>query len=1010
MEEICSEYALGIDLGTTYSCVSVFRKGAIEIITNEIDERTTPSIVTFLDNNETKSGEETLNFEIKNPKNTVYSVKRLMGRNFDQKMDEEIKKENWTFEVVNKDQKPRVKIELSNKTEYISPEEISSLILKKLLISAEKYLGVKVNKAVITVPHNFSPQQKLATKKAAELANIQVLGILVEPTAASLAYGLEKKLLQKSSESSYEDDNKNDEEKYFLTFDLGGGTFDITLLEISEKEEHMFNVKATSGDNYLGGDDFDNRLFTYCLSQFCSLYNINKDIILNDKKCSKKLKKQCESAKKILSEKLETNIYIDQFFDEKDLDVKITREKFEELCKDLFDQLIIHIEKVLTDARIKKENIKKVVLVGGSTKIPRVREIIIKYFGDRKKINCEINPDETVAYGAGLYAAKLMHQGGEIINDLVLMDITPLSLGTSIINKSTDPKIKSLGSLMNFIIPRGTRIPITLYKNYETIKDNQTSMIIDIYEGERKYLKDNHLLGSFDIEIPPYPKGEVKIKVSINIDINGIFTVTAEDQSGKVKGKMKIRNDKELISEEEYKEILEKNKKIKNKSISNEEKNFKGKIRDYYKFFLEEKNTSYKVQFLKEYNKSIIQFIETFDFDNLENITIFEKLYLYVKLLFDSYCNILFLEKNIGNDFEEELKTVSKKYLKLLFKKNPYYINRLIPIFSELKDAILYDIVIFSMKLYYDNGIKYLESQNTTYKNYKARNEFINCLKLGNEYINKRRLALLSELRTEYENLVYKTNSKINLIEASLKLNIELKNNSNDLELFNNNESLDKESLLILLGKYREALNNLLEKDNNNNNNNNIEINKIELEAIISANIVKIQYTFLQKNNYGSLKNLAQHSVNLAISINKNWDTIPWFRNIKAILEEIREKINQIEERDKQNFEEKMLKEKKEIFDEINRNAEKSNIDFIKFIIEKYPPKKYIKGEKSIEEQWKENKENLINVLCSKYSQASYPRNTDDEKEKYLIVGKISDHLNIIYHEMFPNECVCGED
>ena len=357
---------------------------------------------------------------------------------------------------------------------------------------------------------------------------------------------------------------------------------------------------------------------------------------------------------------------------------------------------------------------------------------------------------------------------------------------------------------------------------------------------------------------------------------------------------MKIRNDKELISEEEYKEILEKNKKIKNKSISNEEKNFKGKIRDYYKFFLEEKNTSYKVQFLKEYNKSIIQFIETFDFDNLENITIFEKLYLYVKLLFDSYCNILFWEKNISNDFEEELKTVSKKYLKLLFKKNPYYINRLIPIFSELKDAILYDIVIFSMKLYYDNGIKYLESQNTTYKNYKARNEFINCLKLGNEYINKRRLALLSELRTEYENLVYKTNSKINLIEASLKLNIELKNNSNDLELFNNNEYLDKESLLILLGKYREALNNLLEKDNNINNNNNdgdnnnIEINKIELEAIISANIVKIQYTFLQKNNYGSLKNLAQHSVNLAISINKNWDTIPWFRNIKAILEEIR--------------------------------------------------------------------------------------------------------------------------
>ena len=694
--------------------------------------------------------------------------------------------------------------------------------------------------------------------------------------------------------------------------------------------------------------------------------------------------------------------------------MKITREKFEDLCKDLLDQLIIHIEKVLTDGRIKKENIKKVILVGGSTKIPRVREIITNYFGDKKKINFEINPDETVAYGAGLYAAKLMKQGGEIINDIVLMDITPLSLGTSVINESSDPKIKSLGCLMNFIIPRGTRIPVTLFRNYETVVDNQKKMIIDIYEGERKYIKDNHLLGQFKIDIPQKPKGEIKIKISIKIDINGIFIITAEDKSGNIKGKMKIKNDKELISEEEYKEILEKNKNILNKRISNEEKNFKGKINEYFKYFLEEKDVFYKIQFLKEYNKSINKFIKTFDLNSLENITIFEKLFLYVKLLFESYCKILFWDNNIDNKFEEELKNVSKEYLKLIFEKNPYYINRLLPIYNEIKDKLLYDIVIFVMKLYYDKAKRYLDNQNITFKNYKARNEFINCLKLGNDYIRKNRLVLLNDLKTEYDNLVSDSNSKINLIEASLKVNIELKDNYDNYKLFENDglEILDKDGLLVLLGKYREALSNLLEnnKDNNNNYNNKEENNQIELEAFISANIVKIQYTLLQKDNYDILKLLAEHSVNLAMSINKNWDTITWFKEIKQILEEIREIVKRNEEIDKQIFEEQILKEKKEIFDEIEEMANKDNFEFIKFIIKKYPPKKYNESEDSIEKKWKENKENLINILCSKYNQPSYPRNTDEEKQKYVIVGKIYDHLNIIYHAIVPNQNLCEAD
>ena len=280
MEEINSEYALGIDLGTTYSCVSVFRNGAIEIIPNEISERTTPSVITFLENNEIKAGEQTLNYEIKNPKNTIYSIKRLIGKEFNEKMSEEIKKRKLAFwrSKIWKKLKPRIKIVLKDEIKYYYPEEISSFILKKLIKSAKEYLGESVNNAVITVPHNFSITQRAATKKAAEMAGINVLRILSEPTAASLAYGLEKKFSKNMPKSK---DNINN--KYILTFDLGGGTFDISLLEISEVEEDIFDVKATSGDNYLGGDDFDNKLFEYCLEQFCKLYNIEENKIINDK-------------------------------------------------------------------------------------------------------------------------------------------------------------------------------------------------------------------------------------------------------------------------------------------------------------------------------------------------------------------------------------------------------------------------------------------------------------------------------------------------------------------------------------------------------------------------------------------------------------------------------------------------------------------------------------------------------------------------------------------------------
>jgi len=992
MQDLYTEYALGIDLGTTYSCISVFKNGVIEIIPNEINERTTPSIVSFLDNGKILAGEQTLNYEIKNPKNTIYSIKRLIGRVYNEKLKEEIEKEKWPFEVIkdNNGINSKIKIEINNEIKYYYPEEISSYVLKKLLESAKEYLGKKVNKAVITIPHNFSERQRDSTKKAAELAGIDVLGILSEPTAASLAYGLEKKLsnLNRNLDKSL----NNDENKYILTFDLGGGTFDITLLKISEKEEKI------SGNPHLGGDDFDNKLVEHCLDRFCQMNTIDKTSIVSNELCMKRLKKQCESAKRILSSKYETNIYIDDFLNGNDLDIKITRAKFEELCSKLFNSLLYHVEEVLKAENINKTNVKEVVLIGGSTKIPKVKDIISNYFNNETKINCEINPDEAVSYGAGIYAAKLMHQGGDIINDIILLDITPLSIGTSTVNKSEDPKIKALGNLMSFIIPKGTRIPITLDKNYLNLVDNQKVMEIDIYEGERKYIKDNHLIGNFDIELPPGPKGQVKIKVSINIDINGILNIKAFEKTGKLKGKMRIRNDRELISDEEFNKLKDKNKDKLDKVELSKEKNYKKKIREYYNYYLEEKDNSYKIKYLKEYNKSIIQFIETFEFNNFNNVTIFEKFYLYVKLLFESYQKILKLEPIIEITFEEEIKNISKKYLKLLIKINPYCLLQLISLYQDCKDSLLYDIVIYVMNLYYENGLNYLNNQNYNCNKYRARNEFINCVKLSQKFIEERKLILLkdSKIKENHDKII--SNAKINIdkIDSSFKIKINLNDKS---KLFNNEDYLDKDNILILLGKYREYLENILNEED-----------KIEIEAFLLANIVKIQHTFLQKNNYSSMKMLAEQSVNLAMSINKNWDTIPWFKEIKSILDELRKRFEDCEIFDEEEFEDNILEEKKEIFDEIENYTKKDNFAFIKFIIEKYPPKRMINLEKSIEDQWKENQINLINVLCAKYNQTNYSRNTYDEKVKYVIVGKIQEHLNQIYHAINPNQHVCDDD
>ena len=397
-------------------------------------------------------------------------------------------------------------------------------------------------------------------------------------------------------------------------------------------------------------------------------------------------------------------------------------------------------------------------------------------------------------------------------------------------------------------------------------------------------------------------------------------------------------------------------------------------------------------------------------------MTIFEKIYIYVKLLFESYEKIVTIDPIIGLEEQEEIKKASKNYIQLLIKKNPYCIYQLLSIYKNFNENILYEIVIFVMKLYYENGIKILNSQNNR-KNFRARNEFINCMKLGKNFIEEKKLILLKDLKEEYDNLNFKSNLNINKIESSIKINIEINENYDKQNLFKNDQFYDKDNLLIILGKYRKALENTLNNINNINesclkDSDNLSPNEIETESFLLANIVKIKFCLLQSGNHNILKKMAEQSVNLSMSINKNWDSIPWFREIKTILEELRARTVEMEAFKEKEFKKIILEREKEIFDEIKEYSEKTNIEFIKFIIEKHPPRRYKKPEKTIEQFWEQNKENLIDILCAKYHPTNYPKNTYEEQKKYVIAEKISEHLNHIYQDIKSNNRmnICEDD
>ena len=1011
--------AIGIDLGTTFSCIAVFKNNKIEVIPNEIGDSTTPSIVTF-SGNKIYSGEETLRIQTRDPKNTIYGVKRLIGKYFeDREVQDEIKK-YWTFTVDQGEKQdkgclPVIVVDYEGKKQKFSPEDISALILAKLKRSAERHLKTKVDSCVVTIPAHFREEQKNATIEACKKAGFKVLGTLNEPEAAALAFGFEGK--NRKDKNANENENG---EKLILVFDLGGGTFDVSILKY---ENLKFKVIEKFGDPHFGGEDFDNALVNYCIDKF---YEMKKIIIDKDKDpdVMKRLKMACESAKKILSSKNKIQIELNCLKNNEDLSLEISRDLFEEICGHLFDKCINPISELLQKLNISQGNIDEVILIGGSTKIPRIRRMLKSIFF--REPNTFINPDEAVASGAAIMAAKLSGVEGKEIKDILIKDITPFTLGIAVFNdevsrvlmllnfleslnkpeKLDDKGIKNIANnalLMSTVIKKGSPIPYDNTEQYHTIHDNQEEIEFEVYEGESTLVKENNLLGKFRVKnLPKKKAGEVKFDVNFKIDSNGILTVTAQMTDDK--------NKKEQLIVETYKGGVSKNEfnlleKVE-KNNTKDDKFFKMRdlrieMNQYYQQIINPKKNiededdeedeeeklkrkeEEKFDLLKNYSHTIEEFISLFDKKDLENEVILEKIFDYLKKLFESYRMALQLKSQVNNDFQKEIINKVAEYFSKFFESKIFWLQDLLDIFIGTEKKFFYEIAINLMQLFMIKGQLYSsETKRDNFNKYYAKQYFKGALEIIRKYnLDKDINRIERKKKEQYEQMKNKCIAGIHNLDAEFL--IESENSLSSNKLVDDKIKNQKEKLYSLLDIFLEHISKLEGLDDNES---------YRIIALCYANIVKIEYKLLGNKN--KLKIIRDYGVKCK-EISERIESIKhksWFKEFFDIQRELEEEIR-FKEEEKDNEKIKIKEKMQEELNKISRIAkEKRKVEFIKYIIDNYPPNGY-KKEDDYVKRFNKNPEKTLEDLTTVYHTSNY-HGKDIPYERYLIIEQIETELN----------------
>ena len=1038
------EYAIGLDLGTTFSCIGVYRNGWVEIIPNRNGEKITPSVVIISNDEKILVGEETTDFLVQNYDSCIYEVKRLIGKEIDDKELDKIQK-RLPFTIVRphgKGNLPEIKIKNNGKTMTYTPVEISSYIIKKMVFNAEKYLNKKISKLVITVPANFTDSQRALTRQAAEALKLKVLRIINEPTAAALAYGFDEKKNLNSN---------------ILIFDLGGGTFDVSILSLKKDEKDnstSFEVLGTAGDTNLGGEDFDNALVEIVLRKIENKADAER--IRADKKALKKLKVACENTKKILSISDKANICINDVMKDLDIIEIIYRNEFESECQPLFNKLIPPIEKAMQMAYEKKGKaeemkIDEVILVGGSTRIPKVKDIVKNYFPN-SRINDTINPDEAIAYGATIAAEKMLHNKDDTIKNFSLLDITPISLGTNVQNKDPNPEIQKEGNIMDVIIKRGTHIPVSNYKTYSTVVDNQESMSINIYEGEKKYVKYNHLLKKSTINgLTKRPKGKTKVVIKFDIDVNGILNVEAKEESTDGNGQvlnLMIKNDEISLTNKEMEELKKKMQTLldkigeKGKENKNDYINIKGILKKYKDAFDkcnqamknkkkknddeedEDEEEDERIIYIRNYYTTLEDFINKFD-KNFDNETVLYKFYLYIKDLFERYLDALKLDLDKGD--KKHIFGKINEYIQIFIDKSSGYLNELLEVLSGLKKVKnkvkFYQIIVFVICKLNELGknciisdkpfckyhsLMYFELSHSYFEKYfpkKSDTEPPSGTTTTNEEEDRENMAILGDneldtLKKESKSCLEYINDiksgAILLCEEFLKKNTLIKNEiiqSSDRGITSqvkqhniaNLDRMNRDNRKIFLANYEKLLSQIQITDD-----------FTKKEAICIANIIKICYSisedFASKTRY--LLYLAKRCETIVehLQLDKNED---WYKEFNELYTKL--KVFEPKEQVYQELLTEMKDKYPDVFKNLDDNFRKlAPQKFIKYILETHPYKDY---EKDKDRDFGTVNPDLLLFLLKKYlpDNYNYTANKEESKLKHCIVQEISKKLNSLY-------------